>query len=164
MLEAASWSPFTSLVISATGSSGENPNFGLGRSGRRRRSSSLPSWGRRLWRSGPSSAGGGSVALQLRRRLGVCAASGPAWKSERRLRVSPTCGGWLWSPGRHGHRLGGFAASGPEWKPVRRRRRSRVRWVLALASRAAEPSTRLVRGLGAGVDVGAAAPEPSVLL
>ena len=71
VLEVLSWSPFTSLVISATGSSGENPNFGLGRSERRRRSSSLPSWGRRLWRSGPSSAGGGSVALQLRRRLGV---------------------------------------------------------------------------------------------
>ena len=35
-----------------------------------------------------------------------------------------------------------------------------MRRVLALASRAAEPSTRLVRGLGAGVDVGAAAPEP----
>ena len=39
-----------------------------------------------------------------------------------------------------------------------------MRWVLALASRAAEPSTRLVRGLGAGVDVGAAALKPSVLL
>ena len=39
-----------------------------------------------------------------------------------------------------------------------------MRWVLALASREAEPSTRLVCGLGAGVDVGAAAPEPSVLL
>lgn len=144
MLEAASWSPFTSLVNSATGSSGENPNFGLGLSGRRRRSSSLPSWGRRLWRFGPSSAGGGSVALQLRRRLGECTASGLAWKSEQRLHVSPTCGGWLWSPGRHGHRLGRFAASGPEWKSVRRRRRSRVCMELALVSRATKPSTRLV--------------------
>ena len=41
-LEASSWSPFTTIVASVSGSPGENPSFDLGRSGRRRRTCRFP--------------------------------------------------------------------------------------------------------------------------
>jgi hypothetical protein len=69
-------SPFTSLTVCASGSSGENPSFDLGRSGRRRRHRHFP--------LGGVAFGGltfrllvlACVALHLLRRLGVCAALG----------------------------------------------------------------------------------------
>ncbi|KAM3230670.1 hypothetical protein ACQJBY_061072 [Aegilops geniculata] len=96
-------------------------------------------------------------------RLGWCAASGPAWKSERRLRISLSWRGagighvgdsvvgqpGARSRGRRGCRSGGSGYGG---------------WVLAPVARVAKLAARMVRGLGVGVCgfclyVGAAAPE-----
>jgi hypothetical protein len=54
------------------------------------------------------------VALHLLRRLGVCAALGPVWRSERRLRTSSSLR-WrrLWSLGWQGRRPRRDAVLGP---------------------------------------------------
>jgi hypothetical protein len=77
-------------------------------------SSSLPPWGRRLWRSGASSARFGSChsasTLSARRVRGP----GPVWRSERRLRTSSSFR-WcrLWSLGWQGRRPCRDAVLGP---------------------------------------------------
>jgi hypothetical protein len=99
-MEASLRSPFTSLVVCALGSSGENLSFDIGRSGRRRRHRRFP--------LGGVAFGGpvfrllvlAHVALHLLRRLGVCVALGPVWRLERRLRTFSSLH-WcrLWSIG-----------------------------------------------------------------
>ena len=54
---------------------------------------SLSSWGRRLGGLVLRQAAVARVALRVHRRPGVCAASGPVRKSERRLRRAPLCCG-----------------------------------------------------------------------
>ena len=126
-LEASSWSPFTTIVASVSGSPGENPSFDLGRNGRRRHSCRFPLGGDALevWSSSTRGGSGGFVGSSSARRVRGLGAGEEV----------------------------GAAAPGISFV-----------WWLALVARATWSSTRWVRGLGAGVDAGAAAPEISCAL
>jgi hypothetical protein len=150
-LEAASWSPFTTIVASASGSPGENPSFDLGRSGRRWRTCRFPLGGDALevWSSsvrGGSDCFAGSSSARRVRGLGAGEEVGAA---------APECNAVecrIWSRGRQRRQLRWSAASGSAGKSERRLRRAPLCCgVSVLVAWTAESSARVECGLGADV-------------
>jgi hypothetical protein len=158
-LKASSWIPFTSLTTSASGFPGEKPSFGFGPSRRQRHFRCFLLGGDAL-----------ELLFFVYSWLLVCPCCFPvgqegarhwgrcgSWSGGSGIRLCFWC--WLWSLGWQGQRHVGCTTSGLAWMSERRHRISSALQVLALVAWAAGPTTCRIRRLGAGVDVGAAAPD-----